>query len=76
MSDLVSENESGYWKDMPMLDTVSVTSQQWYTFKKEQDCLLNTFAATLHMWSPSPPSVTRGRAMSYGQGGIQHGMQC
>jgi len=24
------------------------------------DCLVNTFVATLHIWRPSPPSVTRG----------------
>jgi hypothetical protein len=33
-----------------------------------RDCLLNTFAATLHTCRPSPPSATRGRAMSWWQG--------
>jgi hypothetical protein len=28
-----------------------------------RDCLFNTFAAILHIWRPSPPSATCGRAM-------------
>jgi len=28
-----------------------------------RDCLFNIFAATLHIWTLSPPSVTRGRAV-------------
>jgi hypothetical protein len=31
-------------------------------------CLFNTFAATLHIWRPSPPSATWGRAMPWWQG--------
>jgi hypothetical protein len=29
------------------------------------DCLFNIFAATLHIWRPSPPSTTLGRAMPW-----------
>jgi hypothetical protein len=32
------------------------------------DCLFNIFAATLHIWRPSPPSATWGRAMPWWQG--------
>jgi hypothetical protein len=32
------------------------------------DCLFNTFAATLHIWRPSPPSATREHAMPWWQG--------
>jgi hypothetical protein len=32
-----------------------------------RDCLLNMFVATLHIWRPSPPSATRGRAMPWWQ---------
>jgi hypothetical protein len=32
------------------------------------DCLFNIFAATLHIWRPSPQSATRGRAMPWWQG--------
>jgi hypothetical protein len=31
-----------------------------YPLSVERDCLLNTFAATLHIWRPYPPSVTWG----------------
>jgi hypothetical protein len=31
------------------------------------DCLFNIFAATLHIWRPSPLSATRGRAMPWWQ---------
>jgi hypothetical protein len=30
-----------------------------------RDCLFNIFAATLHIWKPSPPSATGGRAMPW-----------
>jgi hypothetical protein len=30
-----------------------------------RDCLFNTFAATLHIWRPFPPSATKGRAMPW-----------
>jgi hypothetical protein len=33
-----------------------------------RDCLFNIFAATLHIWRPSPPSATWGRAMPWWQG--------
>jgi hypothetical protein len=33
-----------------------------------RDCLFNTFAATLHIRRPSPPSATWGRAMPWWQG--------
>jgi hypothetical protein len=33
-----------------------------------RDCLFNIFAATLHIWRPSPPSTTWGRAMPWWQG--------
>jgi hypothetical protein len=32
-----------------------------------RDCLLNIFAATLHIWRPFPPSATWGRAMPWWQ---------
>jgi hypothetical protein len=32
-----------------------------------RDCLFNIFAVTLHIWRPSPPSATRGRAMPWWQ---------
>jgi hypothetical protein len=32
------------------------------------DCLFNMFAATIHMWRPSPPSATWGRAMPCWEG--------
>jgi hypothetical protein len=32
------------------------------------DCLFNIFAATLHIWRPSPPSATCGCAMPWWQG--------
>jgi hypothetical protein len=32
------------------------------------DCLFNIFAATLHIWRPSPPSATWGRAKPWWQG--------
>jgi len=32
-----------------------------------RDCLLNIFAATLHIWRPSPPSTIWGRAMKWWQ---------
>jgi hypothetical protein len=32
------------------------------------DCLFSIFAATLHVWRPSPPSATWGRAMPLWQG--------
>jgi hypothetical protein len=34
------------------------------------DCLFNKFAAALHIWRPSPPSETRGRAMPWWQGQV------
>jgi hypothetical protein len=30
-----------------------------------RDCVINIFAATLHIWRPSPPSATEGRAMPW-----------
>jgi hypothetical protein len=33
-----------------------------------RDCLFNIFPATLHIWRPSPPSATWGRAMPWWQG--------
>jgi len=30
-----------------------------------RNCLFNIFVATLRIWNPSPPSATRGRAMSW-----------
>jgi hypothetical protein len=36
-----------------------------------RDCLLNIFAAPLHIWRPSPPSATWGRAMPWWQGTIK-----
>jgi hypothetical protein len=33
-----------------------------------RDCLCNIFAAILHIWRPSPPSATWGRAMPWWQG--------
>jgi hypothetical protein len=33
-----------------------------------RDCLFNILAATLHIWRPSPPSATWGRAMPWWQG--------
>jgi hypothetical protein len=33
-----------------------------------RDCLFNIFAATHHIWRPSPPSATWGRAMPWWQG--------
>jgi hypothetical protein len=33
-----------------------------------RDCLFNIFAATLHIWRPSPPSTISGRAMPWWQG--------
>jgi hypothetical protein len=33
-----------------------------------RDCLFNISAATLNIWSPSPPSATWGRAMPWWQG--------
>jgi hypothetical protein len=30
-----------------------------------RDCLFSIFAATLHIWRPSPPSATWGRAMPW-----------
>jgi hypothetical protein len=33
-----------------------------------RDCLFNIFTATLHIWRPSPPSATWGRAMPWLQG--------
>jgi hypothetical protein len=32
-----------------------------------RDCLFNIFAATLHIWRPSPPSATWGRVMPWWQ---------
>jgi hypothetical protein len=32
-----------------------------------RDCLFNIFAATLHIWRPSPPSATWGRAVPWWQ---------
>jgi hypothetical protein len=33
-----------------------------------RDCLFNIFAATFHIWRPSPPSATWGRAMPWWKG--------
>jgi hypothetical protein len=33
-----------------------------------RNCLCNIFAASLHIWRPSPPSATWGRAMPWWQG--------
>jgi hypothetical protein len=33
-----------------------------------RDCLFSIFVATLHIWRPSPPSATWGRAMPWWQG--------
>jgi len=33
-----------------------------------RDCLFSTFAATLHIWKPSSPVTTRGRARLLWQG--------
>jgi hypothetical protein len=33
-----------------------------------RDCLFNIFATTHHIWRPSPPSATWGRAMPWWQG--------
>jgi hypothetical protein len=30
-----------------------------------RDCLLNIFAATIHIWRPSPPSATWGHVMQW-----------
>jgi hypothetical protein len=35
-----------------------------------RDCLFNIFSATLHIWRPSPPSATWGRAMPWLQGPV------
>jgi hypothetical protein len=37
-------------------------------FSAVRDCLFNIFTATLHIWRPSPPSATWGRAMPWWQG--------
>jgi hypothetical protein len=39
-----------------------------HTVSAACDCLFSIFAATLHIWWPSPPSATRGRAMPWWQG--------
>jgi hypothetical protein len=33
-----------------------------------RDCSFNIFAATLHIWRPSPPSATWGSAMPWWKG--------
>jgi hypothetical protein len=33
-----------------------------------RDCLFNVFAATVHIWRPTPPSATWGRAMLWWKG--------
>jgi hypothetical protein len=37
-----------------------------------RNCLFSTFAATLHVWRPSPPSATRGCVIMSWKGGHQH----
>jgi hypothetical protein len=39
-----------------------------HPFSAVRDCLVNIFAATLHIWRPSPPSATWGRTMLWWQG--------
>jgi hypothetical protein len=39
-----------------------------HPFSAVRDYLFNIFAATLHIWRPSPPSATWGRAMPWWQG--------
>jgi hypothetical protein len=37
-----------------------------------RDYLFNIYAATLHIWRPSPPSATWGRAMTWWKGPTWH----
>ena len=37
--------------------TPRLEDHSWSAF---HDCLLNIFAANLHIWSPTPPSTTQG----------------
>jgi hypothetical protein len=39
-----------------------------HSLSADRDCLFNIFAATLHIWGPSPPSTTWGRSMPWRQG--------
>jgi hypothetical protein len=39
-----------------------------YHLSAVRGCLFNIFAVTLHIWKPSPPSATWGRAMPWWQG--------
>jgi len=42
--------------------------QEEHPMSAVRDCLFSIFAATFHIWRPSPPSATWGRAMSWWQG--------
>jgi hypothetical protein len=44
------------------------TKLEGHPLSAVRDCLLNIFAATLHIWRPSTPSATWGRAMPWWQG--------
>jgi hypothetical protein len=46
-----------------------------HPFPAVNDCLFNTFAATLSIWVLSPPSVAWGRAIPWWQGPTKHGMK-
>jgi hypothetical protein len=39
--------------------------QEDHPLSSVRDCLFDIFAATLHIWRPSPPSATCGRAMAF-----------
>jgi hypothetical protein len=43
------------------------TKLEGHPLSAVRDCLFNIFAAVLHIWSPSPLSATRGRAMLWWQ---------
>ena len=53
----------------PWVVNLSTNPPSWRTTPEAvRDCLFNVFAATLHIWRPSPLSATWGRAMPWGQG--------
>jgi hypothetical protein len=45
---------------------------EYHSLSAVRDCLFNIFAATPHIWRPSPPSATWGRAMPWWQGTHLH----
>jgi hypothetical protein len=48
-----------------VVNTAQPPKLEGHLLSAVRDCLFNIFAATLHIWRPSPLSSTRGRAITW-----------